>query len=533
MLKQTANYESGIAHLLLLVLLAIGIAFGVYMVGQPTFFTPHASLSNPVVVERFGQAYQLTGNSYISIPNSGSLAPQREFTVEAWIKPDAPTSPQSMVIIQKNGSTVATTAYNLRYDARVNNDRTVTYHYAFQVAENRISCGFVTADSMNGTVNDAGGRPINGETVVADQVTRWKHIAGVLHNGNLFIYENGKLVAKNEFGLQSPCSGGSAPLTIGSNLYADNTYSNYFMGEIDEVRISPIARYTSDFNPQLSPFFDDGYVSALFHLDGNGNDSSRNNNYGTVIGGSFTESTVVDIPSPIPSPTPTPNPVTQIPVIGPIIAPIIAPSTPVNTPVSTPIVYPSPIVDPTPVSQPSSSRACPTGTKRTECTGYSGNGVNAYCWGDGNSYLGGICSSACTAYEQCSGGGSSNPKTPAPQPPISGNATCSAATVREECVGYSGNGINNYCWGNNGSYLGGTCKSSCPGYEGCSGGKTQQPPAVIGDPQTPSGCPTGTARKECTGYSGNGINAYCWSSNATYLGGICDSSCAAYDQCKK
>ena len=46
--------------------------------------------------------------------------------------------------------------------------------------------------------------------------------------------------------------------------------------------------------------------------------------------------------------------------------------------------------------------------------------------------------------------------------PSSTEAVCPAGTVREECIGYTGNGINNYCWGANNVYLGGTLKSSCP-----------------------------------------------------------------------
>lgn len=54
-----------------------------------------------------------------------------------------------------------------------------------------------------------------------------------------------------------------------------------------------------------------------------------------------------------------------------------------------------------PVSPEPKVNSCPSGTEKKECIGYGANGINQYCWGENNAYLGGICSANCAGYKQC------------------------------------------------------------------------------------------------------------------------------------
>ncbi len=43
--------------------------------------------------------------------------------------------------------------------------------------------------------------------------------------------------------------------------------SNHFPGFIDEVRVSNVIRYTSDFTPPSVPFVRDDFTELLYHFD--------------------------------------------------------------------------------------------------------------------------------------------------------------------------------------------------------------------------------------------------------------------------
>ena len=66
-------------------------------------------------------------------------------------------------------------------------------------------------------------------------------------------------------------------------------YSRYetFRGQIDEVRISAIARYTADFTPHTSPQVPDAYTIALYHFDEGSGDitaDATGNGFDCVLG---------------------------------------------------------------------------------------------------------------------------------------------------------------------------------------------------------------------------------------------------------
>jgi len=187
-------------------------------------------------------------------------------TVEAWIKPNIPTPTSHHYRIVDD-------TYRLTLIAKPEGPN-IAYQYYFDVQSANNGCGqtVVYSGSSNWNPWDISNFMIASP---ADFST-WRHVAGVLQNGNLHIYENG--VKLNSYNINmTVCNDGRA-LHIGAGLYGKNTpYYDHFQGLIDEVRISNIARYTSNFTRPLSPFVTDQNTRMLYHFDGNGLDSSTNN----------------------------------------------------------------------------------------------------------------------------------------------------------------------------------------------------------------------------------------------------------------
>ncbi|MGA2784852.1 MAG: LamG-like jellyroll fold domain-containing protein [Candidatus Bathyarchaeia archaeon] len=89
----------------------------------------------------------------------------------------------------------------------------------------------------------------------------WYHLALVQSSGNWTFYVNGIGYA---FGNIS-----SNGLNIGDSLNIGNGTSGTqgFSGTIDEVRISTVARYSSNFTPPGAPFVTDANTWSLYHFD--------------------------------------------------------------------------------------------------------------------------------------------------------------------------------------------------------------------------------------------------------------------------
>ena len=75
------------------------------------------------------------------------------------------------------------------------------------------------------------------------------------------------------------------PLTIGANPGPNDSSENHFSGVIDEVRVSKVARYSTNFAP-APRFIPDAATIALYHFDeGQGDivyDASLNGNHGLI-----------------------------------------------------------------------------------------------------------------------------------------------------------------------------------------------------------------------------------------------------------
>ncbi|BDD79826.1 hypothetical protein [Burkholderia phage FLC9] len=79
--------------------------------------------------------------------------------------------------------------------------------------------------------------------------TGWQHIAIVQHAGTLTIYRNG--VSVGSMSNSASWGNNSGNIVLGNNTFANN--SNY-VGYLDELRISNVARYTANFTAPTAAF---------------------------------------------------------------------------------------------------------------------------------------------------------------------------------------------------------------------------------------------------------------------------------------
>jgi hypothetical protein len=92
----------------------------------------------------------------------------------------------------------------------------------------------------------------------------WSAVALVRYQGETKIYINGiqsgtTYTDTNDYGAGSCVIGGR-------DIIKDGTF--FLQGNLDELRISSVARYTSDYTPATAPFVSDPYTLFLLHCDG-------------------------------------------------------------------------------------------------------------------------------------------------------------------------------------------------------------------------------------------------------------------------
>ncbi len=215
--------------------------------------------------------------------SSGMNLPTNNVTVEAWIKPVAPAK-------AGYGYRIVDNTYRLSVDA-IPNGANVSYIYYFDVQSSNNGCNQTVVYSGNCNWNPW--NICNYITVTPGEFNSWKHVAGVLQNGNLHIYENGVKLNSYNVGM-IVCNKGRS-LHIGAGLFDKNLpFYDFFQGAIDEVRVSDTARYTGNFTPSKLPFNPDANTMMLYHFNSDTTDSSANGLNGQLTGN------VYYIPSTIP-----------------------------------------------------------------------------------------------------------------------------------------------------------------------------------------------------------------------------------------
>jgi len=170
--------------------------------GDPTF-----------VAGKIDQAGSFDGNDYLSIPNHADFNfGTGDFTIDFWL--NAPDVSTTSFVIGKGSS---------------GSDR-----WILSVADGR----FLMTDESGTLVSTSIGLL---------QTNTWYHLAVVKDSGTLTLYVDGVNQDSNTVG--DLTRGGD--VTIGTALSGASTYAAYFTGYLDELRISDVARWTSDFSGSL------------------------------------------------------------------------------------------------------------------------------------------------------------------------------------------------------------------------------------------------------------------------------------------
>lgn len=272
--------QRGIAHLLILLILAVGVIVGLYLIKNPQILKSRASsspISGPIssypvystypgpigfwsfdeagttdltrqvgsggsgewfTAGKIGKAsifngtddYWYCSDAVCGGPNKLDIGTDK-MTIEAWIKPN------SLVHAGIAGK------YNTSSDTFSSTKRS----YNLVIQTNTGNIGFALTTS--------GGKHAHLTTTSSIASGVWSHVAGVYDGSSMKVYINGVLdsatVAQNGIIEDS-----NAPFYIGT--YRDSADAhNYFPGQIDEVRIYNYAltqsQIQSDMNPGNSP----------------------------------------------------------------------------------------------------------------------------------------------------------------------------------------------------------------------------------------------------------------------------------------
>lgn len=96
------------------------------------------------------------------------------------------------------------------------------------------------------------------------QWDEWTHLALTFDGETARFFVNGRL--QSERRAEAPITFNQLPLYIGADVDRNGAPTSYFTGQIDEVRVSDIARYTSDFAP-ARVFQRDDRTLLLMHFD--------------------------------------------------------------------------------------------------------------------------------------------------------------------------------------------------------------------------------------------------------------------------
>ena len=222
------------------------------------------------VTGKFNNGLEFNGD-YVTIPNSPSLSPTNEITLEAWIYPYPSTNVQ--VIISKRYSLTFVFSYALLIDAK---ERTIM--------------GIVKTDTINACFSHTGVINFN----------EWQHIAMSYDGYKIKLWKDGNIVGECDANGQITYDPSVQWVLIGA---ADGMLG--FRGKIDEVRISNIARPFFNLSTQYNDFypaavdysvdenvtqhFDQNfYWNWRYQWDVNCTDNSTNYNYATSQNGPFT-----------------------------------------------------------------------------------------------------------------------------------------------------------------------------------------------------------------------------------------------------
>jgi len=203
----------------------------------------------------FGGAIQTSGSTYVNVPTSTTLDPGvSDFTVEGWFKTSASCASSCNIFQRRTGGSASP-----GYAVYLNSSNKLVTSFSTLSGE--------VAITSIGTVND--GVWHHFALVRTTQTTETQYLDGVQQQTTTNANINGSIVISSALGIGCVSGGSSC-----------------FTGQIDDVRISNLARYTAAFSPQKTEFTADANTVGIWHFDEpNGQyatDSSGNNNTGTL-----------------------------------------------------------------------------------------------------------------------------------------------------------------------------------------------------------------------------------------------------------
>jgi hypothetical protein len=180
------------------------------------------------------RALSFDGESLVRVPSAAEFDAFTELTVEAYVRPDDILDERHIVS-------------HHHYDPH--------YGYVLMVMPYGAEPTFEFRFYANGQWLDVNS-PIS-------EPRRWYHVAATYDGDRLVLFVDGHPLAEDTIGSQH-ADAPDQPVHIGAASYADGFH---FLGAIDEVRISRVARYFSAFAPSPTPFVPDADTVALWHLD--------------------------------------------------------------------------------------------------------------------------------------------------------------------------------------------------------------------------------------------------------------------------
>lgn len=281
--------------LFFLLFLLIAIPITVLISLQRTTFPSQAKVSQlfsiPTPAPSFGKAVLLNGtDSFAEIENSENLDPQFGYTIEAWVKLNKFNPQASPDLGMENIYTVFGKGgyppeMRLWMTVAPQGRNKFNINYFFDVSDKGRYPNSPQACYQGRGIDVMASNVLTGSN---QDVLKWRHLAGVIQpNGIMEVYVDGKKFA------YSPKLNQVCPNTLNSKIGAVTLSSGFspaqtkflWDGLIDELRISNVARYSTNFVPQKIPFIPDANTAALYHFDNNLLDASGNNYHGLTTGG--------------------------------------------------------------------------------------------------------------------------------------------------------------------------------------------------------------------------------------------------------
>jgi hypothetical protein len=181
-----------------------------------------------------GQAFRVDGySSYVSIPDSPSLSALGSFTIEAWIKMDAGTAPDSGAIVSKDGP--ASGESDDEYAVWIGAQSLPTSYVGGVVCQSGPVWEWFPGDPPQS--------PLTKDT--------WYFVTAVLDAGSAIrTYVDGQLVFERPTSIVANWDT-PQPVYIGT-LWSPNQPAYWFKGLIDEVRIYNTALSQQDIQRDMA-----------------------------------------------------------------------------------------------------------------------------------------------------------------------------------------------------------------------------------------------------------------------------------------